>query len=438
VTRDQPRGKIASRTAEDRHKVLREEEAWDRIAREFLADSPQLVSVSRFIGDSRVYRRGNVRGKIRSAKTPLPPGVNSLKDEAAISRRVGVAATYRQKDGWEALLMPWIEGAPLEHGAVRQMRLRKRIRLISTILSELRRLHARGVAHGDLHVDNVLVRPEGVAILDFDRAVTGSGARLWWEEMRSRSPGGTPRHPLWRLILLLLTPRLKGAQARLQALRPMRGRTVKQSPGRSGHLEHTEDTDLALLRAAWALAEESDANAPGQGVAYYAFTYTGVHLSGERPWYLRWDQIRRGVEFDRKRLLELGCNMGLLSCFALLHGATSSLGVDRDRGMVGSARLVARALRVPAEFQAVDLASPEPWEDRLGGADIVTVLSLFHWLPPDAQARLMTFLGRYREVLWEGHDHPDVEISRLRRAGFSTVITLAQSERHRAIFHGVR
>jgi SAM-dependent methyltransferase len=179
-------------------------------------------------------------------------------------------------------------------------------------------------------------------------------------------------------------------------------------------------------------------NESGDSVAYYAFTYKGVHFRGDRPWALRWESIRRAVDFRGKRLVELGCNMGLLSSFARIHGASSAQGVDYDPQLVDAAKLVALALDSGAEFERVDLASSEPWEERVGSGDIVSALSLMHWLSPDVQERVLRFLGKHREVLYEGHDPLEVETARLRRAGFTTVRVLATTERERVLLYGSR
>ena len=169
-------------------------------------------------------------------------------------------------------------------------------------------------------------------------------------------------------------------------------------------------------------------------VAYYAFTYRGRHFPGERPWYARWEPIRRAVDFRGKRLLEFGSNMGLLSSFATIYGAVEAVGVDHDPLIIQSARLVAQGLGTGAEFERVDLIGDASWEERLAGADIAVAMSIVHWLPEPE--RLLRFLGRHSEVIYEGHDSVGVETERLRSVGFEEISVIAETDRDRFLLHG--
>ena len=179
--------------------------------------------------------------------------------------------------------------------------------------------------------------------------------------------------------------------------------------------------ELRLLEQAWSLAAASPANARGQRLAYYAFTYRHHHFVGERPWQLRWEKIRRAVDFEGKSVLELGCNMGLLSSFSLLHGARAASGVDADATIIRLAAMIAEALGLDAKFRCIGLATNERWDDDLAGADIVTAMSLYNWLDASTRLRLLKFLGRHEELLYEGHDELSVETERLRSAGFEQI-----------------
>lgn len=424
----------------DGHTILDEERAWAQIAADVLGDEPELVSVSRFIPDSRVYRLGARAAKIRSRKTDFPAGLNGLEEQARLLRTTGLDVEYWCRGPWEVMTMPWREGDSLI-SASRRASFLERVRLGRALLRELARLHRADLAHGDLRPENIIVGADGIGLLDFDRAVTGRGFKLWWEELRSRSAPKPSTYPLWRLLLLLLLPGLRKARCRVQTRLLERAarkpRVTPPKPPERAPQVQPED-DVALLRRAWHLATLSGAHATGDPTAYYSFTYKGVHFSGDRPWYLRWEPIRRGVDFGNKRLVELGCNMGLLSSFAMIHGAAAAVGVDYDHQIVESAKLVARALGSGAEFLELDLSANVPWEDRVGTADIVTALSLIYWLPPAVQERTLRFLGRHREVLYEGHDPPEIEVARLKRAGFADVRVLGRTERERVLLHGLR
>jgi hypothetical protein len=66
--------------------------------------------------------------------------------------------------------------------------------------------------------------------------------------------------------------------------------------------------------------------------------------------------------------------------------------------------------------------------------DVVFALSVLNWVAD--KARLLAFLGRCEELIYEGHDSALVERRRLRAAGFTTIELVATSERGRPILHG--
>ena len=127
--------------------------------------------------------------------------------------------------------------------------------------------------------------------------------------------------------------------------------------------------------------------------------------------------------------------MGLLSSFSLLHGARAASGIDIDPTIIQSARLIAEALDVSPAFSRLDLASMEDWESQLPPADIVAAMSLIHWLKPEVQTRVLAFLGRHQELLYEGHDSLAIETQRLRSVGFNSIEVLSSTERGRLLLY---
>jgi hypothetical protein len=88
---------------------------------------------------------------------------------------------------------------------------------------------------------------------------------------------------------------------------------------------------------------------------------------------------------------------------------------------------------VAPEFRRIDFDRDAGWEDRLEAfrPDVVIALSVLHWV--EDQARFLAFLGRFGEVVFEGHDSSQIERERLRRAGFAEVDLVDTSERGRPI-----
>jgi hypothetical protein len=64
--------------------------------------------------------------------------------------------------------------------------------------------------------------------------------------------------------------------------------------------------------------------------------------------------------------------------------------------------------------------------------DLVSALSVMHWVTH--KERVWSYLGRFRELLYEGHE-PEAEAEALlSKAGFVKVIRLGLTERNRQIF----
>jgi predicted nicotinamide N-methyase len=133
-------------------------------------------------------------------------------------------------------------------------------------------------------------------------------------------------------------------------------------------------------------------------------------------------------------VLELGCNMAPLSAFVLKEaGAAAALAVDRDPAILVAAERVAEAFGVQPELRRIDFDRDPDWEDQLQAfaPDVVFALSVLHWVQD--KARFLAFLGRFDEVIFEGHDSSRTERRRLRQAGFTEIELVDTSERGRPI-----
>jgi hypothetical protein len=405
--------------------VLEEERRWELVVEGVLGPDATILSVSRWLPDSRAYAAG---GKVAIIRSASAGGANDLRRSEHALRRIGRSAEHRSFEGFEALVTDRVEGRTLE-SLLPSLGLRSRLDVLVQVVRALGGLHGRGVAHRDLRPDNVVITGNGdVELVDFDRSVATSVWNAWLADFIGLSRAGFSENPFWSLALFTLLPKSRSFGRRLRS-------AIRGSRREVSELAAAENVpaDIRLLARAWSEGQRTLANAPGQGVAYYALTYRGFHFPGERPWYLRWEPIRHAVRFDGKRVLELGCNLALLSSFASLHGASHVTAVDRHEDVLEGARQVAEALGASVTFKRLDLASPHAWEEELADFDVVTALSLVHWLPdPD---RVLRFLGRHREAIYEGHDPPEVEVERLRRAGFYVIERIAETERGRPVFY---
>jgi len=195
---------------------------------------------------------------------------------------------------------------------------------------------------------------------------------------------------------------------------------------------------IQLLRA-WEIAQKSDASAPGAIDAYYSVTSGAYTFPGERSWETRWEALSLISDYTGKRVLELGCNMSLLSCYLLLHKeAEAALAVDVDFKILESARLVSSAFGVTPEYKQVDLDSSSNWEADLCefAPDIVFALNVLNWVAD--KTRFLKFLGRFEEVIFEGHDSFEIEKSRFEEVGFSKIFLISLTERNRPLMHCIK
>ena len=289
----------------------------------------------------------------------------------------------------------------------------------------------RGVRHNDLRPENVLVAPDGrIHLVDFDQASAGGMAECLLAGL-GLPVGDAP------VCNGLLAPLREQVQARLspRLLRALRGTRLRRArPGALPALSADAGGSVRVLHEAWRIAAEAHASSPGRALAYYELEFDGVCFPGERPWAERWRCLRHVTRYTDRRVLELGCNMALLSTFVLKQaGASAALAVDHDPAILEAAAKVAMAFGARPEFCRIDFDRDDGWEDRLEAfaPDVVVALSVLHWVQD--KARFLAFLGRFDEVIFEGHDSSRIERSRLRQVGFTQIDLVDTSERGRPI-----
>lgn len=132
----------------------------------------------------------------------------------------------------------------------------------------------------------------------------------------------------------------------------------------------------------------------------------------------------------------MGCNLGLLAIHAKLSGASECLGIDVDDSIVQAASMAAHAFEVEVGFRQLNLDDPMQWEDELSGFDVVSALSVMHWIKD--KDRVWAFLGKHKEVIYEGHESEFEAEKNLRKVGFTNISSIGQSDRNRRIFHALR
>lgn len=431
-------------------RYVQEQDEWDQYIRDNLGGNAVLTSVSKFSSDCRIYRTNDSIYKIRRLTPSSIRGRNnSFEDEYLIMQQLssvpGVPAvrSYKRMGEWEQIemeVLPELRGYDPTFG--RPHETFKDFWDVARVTFELNRL---GCSHGDLHWRNAGRNVTGgISVFDFDQACL---AFRWRCAMRDILGLGTcerrSEYSLFnrlryvRGIGLLLRALARLAKDLIKFLSrvgpPSAQREHRAQPLFMQRARLAADPALEALAEAWSIASRSKASAPDEDIAYYSLDISGINFPGERPWILRWERIRKNVDFKGKRLLELGCNMGLLSIHAKLSGGAACLGIDIDKEILKAADLASRAFGTDVAYRQLDLADSFPWEEELDGFDIVSALSVLHWVKD--KKRVWSFLAQHKEVLYEGHESEHEAEAGLRQAGFTHIVRLGTTERNRQMFY---
>jgi len=346
----------------------------------------------------------------------------------------GIVKTYGliEADEYAALVLEKYAGNPLSVSSLNWIE-------IFVIIVKLARvsiaLAMRGVAHNDLAPSNILVNDSGaIALIDFDQATVSNPLNALIRSFTGISSGEYKVHASIfaliraKLMSILPTPVLVW-------INKIRGRDVINDANHQLP-DITDETNecAALFIKAWELAQQSNASSPGKKMAYYSIMHCGYSFPGERPWEERWNTLRGLADFNGKRVLELGCNMGLLSCFLLkFEGAQQAMAVDHDNEILESATLIGKAMDVSPTFDQINFDGRDDWESKLDSfePDIVFALNVLNWVKN--KKRFLNFLGRYNTLIFEGHDSFETERKRLEGVGFKSFKLIEISERNRPL-----
>lgn len=207
-----------------------------------------------------------------------------------------------------------------------------------------------------------------------------------------------------------------------------------------------DDTvNITNLQQAWFFPGGGSGNKP-----YYTLRINGEMFSGERDWLLRWNALQAVKHIvENKRILELGCNMGLLSIFATKYWHCNCTGLDgtdeklANKGtpdLIKSAKLAQQAFGISIPIYQLDL-DLNNYEAVLGfDYDVVFCCSVLYWV--NQKERLVSYLSRFKHLIFEGHDSDALEIDRFEKVGFNhyeiiakTQIGVSHGVKQRTLFH---
>jgi predicted Ser/Thr protein kinase len=384
---------------------------WEEIERRLGEETKLLSTCAMSEGSSRVYASGNRIHKVQPIGRASPKPLTPAEEYNILKRLEGVhgvpqSASYTEHANFAVLSYDRIEGEPIaDYLATNGFERRAWFRCLSELSSLLNRIHKRGVIHRDLRPDNALVCEDGtIALLDFDQAVASA------RDIHQVDINGTQRGDVPPCI------------------------SVPQFVDMLG-LSHEYDEVVEQLEKAWRVASPSDASSPGRNIAYYRWLFGHIELPGERDWFSRWDLIYSGIRgvLPGARVLDLGCNLGLVATHCMLHGAKKVTGVDVYEDILDAGRMLASAAGVEVDFVKGDLNSSDFVDWLLGQEyDVVLALSVTHWIESRDQAdRILTAAP---VLLFEGHSPASEEADHLRELGFAKVELVGYSERLRAVY----
>jgi predicted Ser/Thr protein kinase len=387
------------------------ETTWKNVEQTLGQDTRFLAQGAWSESSHRVYRNNDLIHKVQLiGQHNVKPLI--LAEEYNILRRLeGIEGvphfpSYKQYADFAVLSYKKVPGMPIsEYLANCKFDRKAWFRCIADLSILMHNIHKRGVLHRDLNPENILVQENGrVCLIDFDQAVAGvyGGQQV---DTKGKRFGVIPQGvPVGEMIDLL-------------GFRDKYWMVVKE------------------LRSAWRIAARSNASSPGRNLAYHRWVFGDVELPGERDWLSRWDIMYKALRqfLPGARVLDLGCNMGLLATHCMLYGAKCVTAVDVHDDILEAGRTLARAAGVNVDFLKGDLDSHDFVNSILCMQyDLVIALSVVHWLEhPDEALRLLAFAPM---VLFEGHNPPSVEINLLRGLGFEDVKLIGYSERLRGLY----
>jgi predicted Ser/Thr protein kinase len=303
--------------------------------------------------------------------------------------------------------------------------------ILTRVLAILWQVSSRGVAHLDLRLENILIDSKNYCyIIDFDQSVVTTSFNAVLANFMGLSRGDIIlKQRFGKTVIKKILPTIL-----IDQIRKIRHGIFNTEKRKLPEIEESTAIEVKRMIKAWQWAQKSDANAPGDSLAYYSLEFEGVKFPGERPWEERWEVLSKIEDFRGRRVLELGCNMGLLSTYLMkFENASAAIGVDYEQKIIESADIVSEVFGVNVRHIQADFDRDDNWEQPLIDfePDVVFALNVLNWL--DDKQRFLNFLGQFNTVIIEGHESKEVEVERLKGVGFRNHNLIHISERGRPI-----
>jgi len=349
---------------------------------------------------------------------------NNLKEEYEILKLSGTvrdtpkALHYHKNELYELLFLSYLPGSQLRN---LQLSFIQTVKVTLQVLIILVRLSGRGICHNDVTPQNVLLTSKNNAsLVDFDQAVRTTMVKAIAGNILGIKSGESKVS--YGLSTIFKDYLRKHFPNILYSIKRSLGRNPDFEMHKLPDINDSSDPRLNKLLDAWRLAQKSNASSPALPLAYYAIDFEGYHFPGERPWNERWNRLKNVSGYSGKTILELGCNMGLLSIHLLKEaGAAKCIGVDHDKKILESAKLISEVFEVNPLFKKINFDSAKDWECDLSSykIDIVFALNVLNWV--NDKDRFLKFLSNFPEIIFEGHNTTEVERKRFEQIGFNTI-----------------
>ncbi len=361
---------------------------------------------------------------------------NNLKEEYEILKILDPVKSipkplhYFTNEKFELLFIDFVPGLQLYN---LQLSFYQTFLVTIKVLIILFKLTCKGISHNDVTPQNVLItESRKVSLIDFDQAVKTTFFKAFAGNFFGYKCGESKVS--FGLNTIIKDYLRKHFPNIIFSVKRLLGRNPEFEDHKLPAISSDANPNLKLLLNAWELAQKSNASAPALPLAYYAIDFEGYHFPGERPWEERWKRLEELSDYSGKNILELGCNMGLLSINLLREkDAAKCIAVDHDKKILESAKIISKAFNVEPIFYQINFDSSKNWENEFlnHDIDIVFALNVLNWVTD--KERFLNFLSNFNEVIFEGHDTVEVERSRFERIGFNNIEEIGFSERERII-----
>jgi predicted nicotinamide N-methyase len=138
---------------------------------------------------------------------------------------------------------------------------------------------------------------------------------------------------------------------------------------------------------------------------------SGGARSNKRLRMIKWEP------FKGKRVLDIGCNSGMLSIAAKKAGASYVMGIDA-KPVIQVAQEVAKRENLDIDFRSMDMESDEFKTEILKGFDIVFFCAMYNHVKPDNRLKMLQLIDAntnetfFFETNFERSPEPYLEIVR--------------------------